>query len=127
MKDKYAEFREAMTKTEARNYLDGLIKKYQTVKRQNSRIIDRLSAIVSNQKHYLKHKISQRRGYDDYQRERLRLIRDFRATKKKVDRLLGRIYVDEERNDEPKYFVKMSKSKINKLFYILGDKKNATR
>jgi len=127
MSNKYEEFATAMTKTEARHYLDGLIKKYSTIKKQNTRVLERVAAIVSNQKHYLKHKISQRRGYDDYQRERLKLIRDFRATKKKVDRLLGRIYVDEERNDEPKYFVKMSKSKINKLFYILGDKQNATR
>jgi hypothetical protein len=118
-RDKYSEFRDAMNKTEARQYVDGLMKKYRLIKRQNVKMLRRCANIVNNQNHYLKIALPARGGHKTYEKERIKFLRDFVSTKKKIDRLLGRVYVDEDRTTEPKYFLKLSRSQINKLLWLI--------
>jgi hypothetical protein len=126
MKDKYSEFRDLMNKTDARHYLDGLIKKYNVVKRQNVKILKRLALIVGNQNHYLQKVLPRRLTRNSYEKSRLKFLREFSAAKRKIDRLIGRVYVDDTRGGGPRYFLKLTRPQINKLLHILGDK-NETR
>lgn len=120
---KYEEFRIAMTKTEARHILDTIIKKYQIIRKQNAKMLERYTAIVHNQKHYLRKRLQANKTQIAYEKSRMKFLRDFNSTKSKVDRLLGRVYVDESDYGEPKYFLKMSKKRLLKLLAFIDQYK----
>ena len=119
MPDKYDQFRIEISKTEARKILDGIVRNYNTVKTQNSKLLARLRAIFENQRYYLNKRLPARKGYHAYEKDRINFLREFHKTRARINALLGRIYVDQEADGQPKFFVKMSKRKVDKLMVLL--------
>lgn len=117
--DKYDRFQGELSKTEARTVLNSLVRNYLSVKNQNSKILQRLVRLDNNQKFYLNKRLPARGGYKKYEEERIAFLREFHATRKQIGNIIGRIYIDQDADGKPKYFVKLSKAKIDKLLALL--------
>ena len=97
-----------------------LIKSAQATSRkvanQNRRLLRRISQLVNNQKHYLRIRVPQLKGQNDYRRRVGGLIR----LKQRLDRIIGPLHVWRDVKGVPRrWLLRLSLKERRRLFWIL--------